>query len=338
LLRFIASVIVYERHFNVTRVDRELAISLYRSMLGIRLFEEKVLFLYQANKLYGMSPHLYIGEEAIAAGVCALLRPDDYIVSTHRGHGHCLAKGASMKKMLAELCGRSTGYCKGRGGSMHIADTATGNLGANGIVGAGLPIACGAGLSIRYRKTDQVVACFFGDAATNQGTFHEAVNFSAVMKLPVIWICENNLYGLSTPIRKMTCTKTISERASAYGIPGVTVDGMDVLAVYGAAEGAVNRARSGEGPTLIEAVTYRFLGHGLSDNRSYRTKEEEAEWRKRCPIQRMRTYLLEESLANAEELERIRDVLKAEVDEAENFALTSPEPEQAEATKYVFTD
>ena len=307
-------------------------------MLAIRLFEEKVLLLYQANKLYGMSPHLYIGEEAIAAGVCAALRRDDYVVSTHRGHGHCLAKGASMKKMLAELCGKATGYCGGKGGSMHIADTATGNLGANGIVGAGLPIACGAGLSIRYRKSDQVVGCFFGDAATNQGTFHESLNFSAVMRLPIIWVCENNLYGLSTPIRKMICTSTISERASAYCIPGVTVDGMDVLAVYRAAAEAVSRARAGSGPTLIEGTTYRFLGHGLSDGRPYRTKEEEAGWRERCPIERMRNYLIDKTLGSEAELEQIRGKLQEEVDEAEKFALTSPEADPSEATKYVFAD
>ena len=225
-----------------SKLSPEIRKSLYRQMVRIRLFEEKTHELYKSAKLTGMSPHLCIGEEASAAGVISTLNVDDYILSTHRGHGHCLAKGAQMGKMYAELFGKETGYCHGRGGSMHIADVSMGNLGANGIVGAGLPIAVGAGLSIRKRGTKQVVVCFFGDAATNQGAFHEAMNMSKAFRLPIVWACENNLYGLSTPIDKVSATSTLSDRAKGYGMAGFSVDGMDVEAVRAVAAG-----RSGPG-------------------------------------------------------------------------------------------
>ena len=259
-------------------------IALYRQMVRIRKFEEKTHELYKAGRLTGMSPHLCIGEEASAVGVISALNPDDYILSTHRGHGHCLAKGAEMGKMYAELYGKETGYCRGRGGSMHIADVAKGNLGANGVVAAGMPIALGAGFSIQKKHTQQVVVCFFGDAATNQGAFHEAMNMSKAFHLPVVWVCENNLYGLSTPIEKVAATPTLSDRAKGYAMPGITVDGMDVEAVRAVAEGAVSLARGGGGPTLLEVRTYRYFGHGASDHRPYRTREEEQEWWKRCPV------------------------------------------------------
>jgi TPP-dependent pyruvate/acetoin dehydrogenase alpha subunit len=285
-----------------------------------------------------MSPHLYIGEEASAVGVIPLLNEDDYILSTHRGHGHCLAKGAEMGKMYAELFGKETGYCHGRGGSMHIADVARGNLGANGIVGAGCPIALGAGFSIRRRKTSQVVVCFFGDAATNQGTFHEALNMSKAFQLPIVWVCENNLYGLSTPITKVSATPDLFDRARGYGMPGVTADGMDVEAVRAVAEETINRARSGGGPSLFEVKTYRYFGHGASDHRPYRTREEEQEWWKRCPVASYRSRLLEEGAATEEELVTLEKEIAAEVEAGVAFARSSPDPKADESTRYVYTE
>ncbi len=313
-------------------------ISLYRQMLRIRKFEEKTHELYKAGRLTGMSPHLCIGEEASAVGVISVLNPDDYILSTHRGHGHCLAKGAEMGKMYAELFGKETGYCHGRGGSMHIADVAKGNLGANGIVGAGCPIALGAGLSIQKKRTRQVVVCFFGDAATNQGTFHEAMNMSKAFRLPIVWVCENNLYGLSTPIEKVAATPTLSDRARGYNMPGVTVDGMDVEAVRAAAEEALARARAGEGPTLLEIKTYRYFGHGASDHRPYRTREEEHDWWKRCPVANFRAKLLAEGITTEAELAELEQKIDAEVAEGIAFAESSPDPQPTESTLYVYTE
>jgi TPP-dependent pyruvate/acetoin dehydrogenase alpha subunit len=285
-----------------------------------------------------MSPHLYIGEEASAVGVIPLLNEDDYILSTHRGHGHCLAKGAEMGKMYAELFGKETGYCHGRGGSMHIADVARGNLGANGIVGAGCPIALGAGFSIRRRKTSQVVVCFFGDAATNQGTFHEALNMSKAFQLPIVWVCENNLYGLSTPITKVSATPDLFDRARGYGMPGVTADGMDVEAVRAVAEETINRARSGGGPSLFEVKTYRYFGHGASDHRPYRTREEEQEWWKRDPVASYRLRLLKDGAATEEEMLTLEKEVAAEVEAGVAFARSSPDPRAEESTRYVYTE
>jgi TPP-dependent pyruvate/acetoin dehydrogenase alpha subunit len=307
-------------------------------MLRIRKFEEKTHELYKAGRLTGMSPHLCIGEEASAVGVIAVLNPDDYILSTHRGHGHCLAKGAQMGKMYAELFGKETGYCHGRGGSMHIADVAKGNLGANGIVGAGLPIALGAGFTIQKKRTNQVVVCFFGDAATNQGTFHEAMNMSKAFHLPIVWACENNLYGLSTPIEKVSATPTLSDRAKGYAMPGVTVDGMDVEAVRAAAEEAVNRARTGGGPTLLEIRTYRYFGHGASDHRPYRTREEEQGWWKRCPVANHRARLLAEGVTTERELAALEQEINAEVEAGVAFAESSPDPKPQESTLYVYDE
>jgi len=235
-------------------------IEIYRKMLEIRHFEEKVFDLYGQNLVLG-TIHLYAGQEAVAVGVCANLRKDDYVTSTHRGHGHCIAKGARLDKTMAEILGKKTGYCKGKGGSMHIADFSIGMLGATAVVGAGIPIAAGAGLSIKLRGTDQVVACFFGDGASNQGTFHEGINIASVWKLPVIFVCENNLYAMGTRQSIVMAIENIADRAVAYGIPGVVVDGNNVLAVHEATQKAVERARKGEGPTLIECKTYRLKGH-----------------------------------------------------------------------------
>ncbi len=321
-----------------SNLDRETRKELYRQMLRIRRFEEKTHELYKAGSLTGMSPHLCIGEEASAVGVVSVLNNDDYILSTHRGHGHCLAKGAEMGKMYAELFGKETGYCHGRGGSMHIADVTKGNLGANGIVGAGCPIALGAGLTIRRHKTQQVVVCFFGDAATNQGTFHEAANMSKAFNLPIVWVCENNLYGLSTPIEKVAATPTLSDRAKGYNMPGVTVNGMDVEAVRAAAAEAVERARSGGGPTFIEVKTYRYFGHGASDHRPYRTRDEEQEWWQRCPVASYGTRLVAEGVATKDELAQIESEIAGEVEAGLAFALSSPDPQAGESTLYVYTE
>jgi len=323
---------------NPSKLPAEIRKAMYRQMLRIRKFEEMTQELYKAGALTGMSPHLYIGEEASAVGVISLLNEDDYILSTHRGHGHCLAKGAEMGKMYAELFGKETGYCHGRGGSMHIADVPRGNLGANGIVGAGCPIALGAGLSIRRKKTSQVVVCFFGDAATNQGTFHEALNMSKAFQLSIVWVCENNLYGLSTPITKVSATPDLSDRARGYGMPGVTVDGMDVEAVRAVAEEAINRARSRGGPSLLEVRTYRYFGHGASDHRPYRTREEEQEWWKRDPVASYRLRLLEDGVATEEEMLTMEKEAAAEVEAGVAFARSSPDPRAEESTRYVYTE
>jgi TPP-dependent pyruvate/acetoin dehydrogenase alpha subunit len=323
---------------TASNLDRQTRLQLFRQMLRIRRFEEKTHDLYKAGSLTGMSPHLCIGEEASAVGVISVLNGDDYILSTHRGHGHCLAKGAEMGKMYAELFGRETGYCHGRGGSMHIADVTKGNLGANGIVGAGCPIALGAGLTIRRDKTNQVVVCFFGDAATNQGTFHEAANMSKAFNLPILWVCENNLYGLSTPIEKVAATARLSDRAKGYNMAGVTVNGMDVEAVRAVAEEAVKRGRSGGGPTFIEVKTYRYFGHGASDHRPYRTREEEQEWWQRDPVASYGSRLVAEGAATKDELAQIETEIAQEVETGLAFALASPEPKAEESTLYVYTE
>ena len=313
----------------------EKLIEMYRKMLEIRQFEEKVYELYGQNLVPG-TIHLYAGQEAVAVGVCANLRKEDYIVSTHRGHGHCIAKGADLKRVMAEILGKKTGYCRGKGGSMHIADFSIGILGATGVVGAGIPIAVGAGLSIKLRGTDQVVACFFGDGASNQGTFHEGINMAAIWKLPVLFICENNLYAMGTRQSRVMLIENISERAAAYGIPGVTVDGNDVLAVYEAAKEAVERAKRGEGPTLIECKTYRHKGHSRMDPATYRPKEEVEYWLRKDPIPRFRNRLLEMGILTEEEAKKIEEEVLREIEEAVKFALESPYPEPEEALKDVY--
>jgi len=309
----------------IAQEKKENLLKYYRQMLEIRSFEEKVMELLSRNVVQGGS-HLYAGEEAVAVGACAAIRQDDYITSTHRGHGHCLAKGGKLPIMLAELLGKSTGYNRGRGGSLHIADLGSGNLGANGIVGGGIPIANGAALSIKMRKTDQVVLCFFGDGAINTGAFHEALNMGAVWSLPVIYICENNLYGMSGAVSRVCAVKDLAIRAVAYNIPQAIVDGMDALAVKNAVSQAVERARAGKGPTLIECKTYRYYGHSRSDPRVYRTKEEEEFWREKDPIQQFRRRLLENQVATQEELKEIDALVAQEIAEAEKFALESPYP------------
>ena len=311
-------------------------IELYRKMLEIRCFEEKVYDLYGQNLVPG-TIHLYAGQEAVAVGVCANLREDDYITSTHRGHGHCIAKGAQLNRVMAEILGKKTGYCKGKGGSMHIADFSSGMLGATAVVGAGLPIAAGAGLSIKLRKTDQVVACFFGDGASNQGTFHEAINMASIWNLPVLFVCENNLYAMGTHQTIVMTIENIADRAVAYGIPGVVADGNDVLAVYEAAHEAVDRARKGKGPTLIECKTYRHKGHSRFDPATYRPKEEVEKWMKRDPIAQFKARLIEMKTLTEEEVNKIEQEVTATVDDAVKFAVESPHPAPEEALENVFT-
>ena len=298
---------------------------LLRQMYTIRAFEEKAEQLYAMGKIHG-TMHLSIGMEASAVGSIAALRPDDLILSTHRGHGHCIAKGADLKLMMAEFMGKETGYCRGRGGSMHIADVEGGNLGANGVVGGGIPIAVGVGLSLKMQKRDQIILCFFGDGAANLGPFHEALNMAAIWKLPVVYVCENNQYAMSFSVKKAFAIERISDRAAAYGMPGVTVDGNDLMAVYQAVSQAVKRARAGEGPTLIENVTYRWRGHSKSDANRYRTREEIEAWKQKCPIKRFRARLIEEGILTEEEADRIAQEAYAAVDAAVAFAEASPEP------------
>lgn len=304
-------------------------------MLKIRLFEEKVFELYGQNIVPG-TIHLYAGEEAVAVGVCSALRKDDYVTSTHRGHGHCLAKGADAKRTMMEVLGKKTGYCRGKGGSMHIADFSIGMLGATAVVGAGLPIAVGAGLSAKLRGTDQVTACFFGDGASNQGTFHESLNMAGVWRLPVIFVCENNLYAMGTRQSQVMAISNIAKRAEGYGFAGVAVEGNDVLTVYEAAHQAVEKARRGDGPTLIECKTYRHRGHSRVDPAKYRPKEEVEEWLNRDPIKLFKERLLKQHLLDEAKLKQVENQVTIEVDDAVRSAKESPYPDPEEALEDVY--
>ena len=312
-------------------------INYLETMLKIRCFEEKVSELLGRDLLKGAS-HVYVGEEAVAVGAVAAIREDDYIASTHRGHGHCLAKGGELKKMMAELCGRAAGYCKGRGGSMHIADVAKGNLGATGIVGSNIPVATGAALSMKMQKTDRVVLCFFGDGASNTGGFHESLNMASVWKLPVIYVCENNLYGMSVSVERASAVPDIATKATAYNMPGNIVDGMDVLKIKEAVAKAVKRAREGKGPTLVECKTYRYYGHSRGDPRLYRTRDEEKEWRKKDPIENFKKKLLEEEVFTEERWRDLGKKIQQEVDEAAEYALSSAWPSAEELTQDVYIE
>ncbi|HLG50196.1 MAG TPA: pyruvate dehydrogenase (acetyl-transferring) E1 component subunit alpha [Chloroflexota bacterium] len=301
-------------------------LEMYDRMLTIRRFELRVIELFREGVIRG-STHTYIGMEANAVGCCTALRTDDYITSTHRGHGHCIAKGGDVRLMMAELLGKATGYCKGKGGSMHIADLDMGILGANGIVGGGIGIATGAALSAKMRGSGQVCVCFFGEGGINQGTFHENANLASIWKLPVIYFCENNQYAMSMSVKRATAVADIASRAAAYDMPGVNVDGMDVLAVYEATRQAVERARAGEGPSLIVATTYRFEGHNIGDPQPYRSRDEVEEWRKRDAIERFGRFLIDEGIATRAEIEAIHQAVDQKIDEAVEFARQSPEPE-----------
>lgn len=303
---------------------------MYRKMVEIRQFEERVLDLYTRGLMPGLA-HLYIGEEGVAAGACAGILDDDYITSTHRGHGHCLAKGARLDRMMAEIMGKGAGYCRGKGGSMHIADLSGGNLGANGIVGGSFAIAAGAGLSAVMRGTKQVCVCFFGEGATNQGIFHESVNLAVIWNLPVIYLCENNQYGEHTPFGQVTGVERIIDRAAGLGLEGIEVDGSDVLDVRAGVLEAAERARQGGGPTLIEATTYRFRGHHVGDAAPYRTREELDWWMAhRDPIHRLGDHMLEKELATRQSLDELETQIASEIEAAEAFAMETPAPKVSE--------
>jgi pyruvate dehydrogenase E1 component alpha subunit len=303
---------------------RKLAWMLER-MSETRYFEEKAEELYTRGLVHG-TMHLSIGMEASPIGSIAALEPDDLIIHHHRGHGHTIAKGADITIMFAEFLGKEPGYCRGRGGSMHIADVDHGNLGATGVVASGIPTAVGIGLALQMRRSPQVLLSFFGDGATNEGAFHEALNMASLWKLPMVFICDNNHYGMSMDVNLSMNIEHISDRAGSYGIPGISVDGNDVLSVYQVVGAAIRRARAGEGPSLIENVTYRWRGHSKSDRNLYRTQEEIAEWMQRCPINRFRELLIEADVMSEEEIEAIDRRAKETIDQAAEAAILMPEP------------
>ncbi len=320
-------------------LDKQTLLQMYRSMLRIRYFEERLAEESAQGNIPGLL-HLYVGEEAVAVGACTPLRKDDYITSTHRGHGHCIAKGGELRRMMAELFAKETGYCKGRGGSMHVAAPEIGIVGCSAIAGAGIPIAAGVGLSAKMRGTDQVCVSFFGDGASNTGAFHEGMNLAAVWKLPVIYVLENNMYAISVSASKSTRLRNISERANAYGMASLVADGMDVLSVYQAVSEAAARARRGEGPTIVECKTYRFRGHHEGDPKkgeTYRTREEMQEWEKKDPIQKLADKIVKDGKASQPELEAIKQETLKEVDDAVKFAKESPSPRPEDVSSYLFT-
>jgi len=316
-------------------IDTKKLIDMYKSMVRIRGFEERVCKEFASGNIAGFV-HLYTGEEAVAVGVCASLNVDDYITSTHRGHGHLIAKGGKLDRMMAELYGKRTGYNKGKGGSMHIADMEIGALGANGIVGAGIPIAAGAALAAQIRCTNQVAVCFLGDGASNTSRFHEGVNLAACWRLPVVYVIENNQYAQTTPTSAFCLLPNIADRASAYGIPGMTVDGNDVLAVYEAADRAIVRARDGNGPTLLECRTYRWHGHYEGDPCNYQPQEEIEEWKRKDPIPRFRERLLEMGVFAEKDAVEIDQEISEEIEEAVRFAEKSPYPSPEEMLDDVY--
>jgi acetoin:2,6-dichlorophenolindophenol oxidoreductase subunit alpha len=318
--------------------DLDVRFDLHRRMVRIRLFEEAAGKLAEAARLPGFL-HLYVGQEAVAAGVCANLHDDDPITSTHRGHGHLVAKGGDLKRMMAELMAKSTGYCKGKGGSMHISDLDLGMLGANGIVGAGSPIAVGAAFAAKYRKRGQVAVAFFGDGATNIGAFHEAANMACALHLPIVFACENNEYGEFTPRSKTMAIDDVVERAAGYGMPGIIVDGMDVDAVYEVAGEAIARARRGDGPSMIEAKTYRFYNHHGIQNLGlkYRSDDEVTEWKLRDPIVVLEQRMIDNRSATAADFEAVWAAVRSDVEEAITFADDSPVPDVDQLLTDVYT-
>ncbi len=318
-----------------TGYDKELLLKMYSRMLMARRFEEEVNLLFLKGELPG-TLHLYVGQEAVAVGVCSALRQDDYITSTHRPHGHAVAKGVPTRALMAELYAKTTGCCGGYGGSMHMGDLSVGMVPAIAIVAGGIPVAAGIGLAFKRMKTDRVVGCFFGDGATNEGAFHEGVNMAAIWDLPVVFVCENNLYGASTHVSRVTKLKHIADRAAGYDIPGETVDGMDVIAVYDATLKAVKRARSGKGPTLIECETYRYLGHSRTDPGAYRPPDEVAVWKARDAIQQLRTRMLKDGTATAAELDGVVAAVEAELQDSIEFARQSPRHKPEDALLNVF--
>jgi len=325
-------------HLEVIRVNKELYSQFYKTMFKIRTFEKRIEEFSMKGEVPGFV-HLYIGEEAIATGVCANLTKNDYIQSTHRGHGHTIAKGAKVDKMMAELFGKRTGYCKGKGGSMHIADFSVGMLGANGIVGGGFTLATGAALAEKIKGTNNVSVVFFGDGASNRGTFHEALNMASVWKLPVVFVCENNEWASTTPYLTTTSVKDISDRAVGYGIPGVIVDGNDVEKVYEESAKAIERARKGEGPSIVEMKTYRIKGHFVGDPEMYRTKDEVKErFELTDPIRRFKEKVLLEGVLSENEINKMEEEIIKEIDDAVKFAMESPFPSEEELFEDLYVD
>lgn len=317
-------------------LTKEKARWMYKKMQEIRQFENRVHDIFATGLLPGFV-HLYAGEEAVAVGVCAHLTDDDNITSTHRGHGHCIAKGCDINGMMAEIYGKAAGLCKGKGGSMHIADVGKGMLGANGIVGAGLPLAIGAGLTAKVKKTNNVAVCFFGDGAGNHGTFHEAINMAAIWNLPVIFVAENNGFGEASPFEYASSCNNIADRAAAYNIPGEIVDGLDIAAVYGAAERAVERARNGKGPTLLECKTYRNYGHFEGDTQTYKEQErQEKALHEDDPILKFQRDALSEKLLTTSEMTAIAEEVQAAIEAAVKFSENSPYPEENELTSDIY--
>src|SRR6516162_479845 len=312
-------------------------LELYRRMVMIRQFEEKTAEMYARGKITGFC-HLYAGEEAVAVGAIYALYDKDYVLSTYREHGHCLAKGADPKLVMAELFGKVTGISKGRGGSMHLFDPDLRFMGGYAIVGGGLPIATGLGFSVQYNEGPEVVCCFFGDGALPQGAFHESLNLASLWKLPVVFVCENNFYGMGTLVQNAICQEELYRFAEPYKMPGVRVDGMDVLDVYGAVTEAAARAREGDGPSLIEAVTYRFRGHSMSDPAEYRSRREERIWQERDPIKSLRRKILHDRRATEARLQEIDGEVAAAIEDAVKFAEESPEPSLDELGKHVYAE
>jgi TPP-dependent pyruvate/acetoin dehydrogenase alpha subunit len=319
----------------VAGLDRDTGISMLRMMLEIRLFEEELYRLFKSELMPG-TMHQATGQEAVSAGIGRALRPDDLMTSTHRGHGHAIAKGVPLRNLMAEMFGRTTGTSGGLGGSMHIFDLARGFLGTTGVVGAGVPIAVGAALAAHLEGTDRVVAAFFGDGAANQGAVHEAINLAAVWKLPVLFVCENNRYAVSLPVEKAMAVAHVADRAPGYGMPGYTVDGNDVLSVYTAALEAVQRARLGEGPTLLECETYRYMGHSRFEPAAYRPSGELEEWQAKDPIPRLRAWLEKEGLCSAGEANALQREVQATVDDAVLFARQSPRVDPVTVASLVY--
>jgi len=312
-------------------------LKIYRDMVLIREFEERTAEMYSRGKVTGFC-HLYIGEEAVAVGAMSALHPDDYVISSYRDHGHCLIKGTSPKEVMAELFGRATGTCKGKGGSMHLFDPKTNFFGGYAIVAGGLPITLGVGYAIKYRKEDKIVASFFGDGATNAGAFYESVNMAKLWSLPIIFICENNFFGISTAVSWGSATTDIFKKAEAHGIPTEKVNGMDVMAVREAIKNAAKYAREGKGPYFVEALTYRFRGHSMSDPADYRIPREEKIWKDRDPIPNFARKLIEEGISDADGLRAIKEDVEHEVEGAVRFADSSPWPEAIELTKDIYSE
>ncbi len=315
-------------------VSREKAAEMFYRLYSARVFEEHVNEMFMRGMIHGTT-HLSVGQEGVAVGAVYAVNKDDLMMSNHRGHSHCIAKNADVKRMMAELLGRETGFCKGMGGSMHIVDIESNNYGANGVIGPSIPIATGVALALKKDKAGKIIIDFFGDGTSNTGVFHESLNIASLWKLPIVYICENNLYGMSTSVKKTVAVPDIADRASAYNMPGVAVDGNDVFAVMDAVAKAAERARRGEGPTLIEAKTYRWLGHSKSDKRAYRTREEEAEWKAKCPVKRFEQYMLKNGFTE-EEIAAIRKQVEDYQEEAVKFAMESPTLTIEEAKKLMY--